>query len=105
MAELYPTHIPVNGNIGPFCPVSSQSVCHRETCSHCYCMNKIEDKIEDKKWLTVSDICSELGVARATLSKWRRSNAGPTFKKLPNGQLRISRIELDSWVNQLAEVA
>lgn len=58
-----------------------------------------------KRWLTIKEICVEFGIARSTLNRWRELGRGPVFKKMPNGQLRVSREELIRWTSELAEVA
>jgi len=56
-------------------------------------------------WLTLEDACQRLGVSRHTMSKWRARGVGPSFKKLPNGSLRIRHTDLDTWERQLPEAA
>jgi hypothetical protein len=56
-------------------------------------------------WMSFQDVLVELGVSRSTLNKWRAEGRGPGFKKLPNGELRIRRVDLDTWVASLQEVA
>lgn len=48
--------------------------------------------------LTVAEVCAELGVARSTFFEWRAKKRGPRAIKLPNGGLRIRRIDLDRWL-------
>ena len=52
------------------------------------------------RWLTVDEVCTELRIARSTWEKWRQKNAGPKVVKLPNGQLRIRRDWLDTWIDE-----
>lgn len=54
-------------------------------------------------WMTISDVMSELGVARSTLDRWRSTGRGPAFKRLPNGELRLKREAFDLWVENLPE--
>lgn len=56
------------------------------------------------KWLTLTDVCEELGVARSSLDAWRRDDRFPKFRKLPNGGLRLRRSELDLWTESLSAV-
>lgn len=56
-------------------------------------------------WITLEDACQRLGVSRHTMAKWRARGVGPTFKKLPNGSLRIRQSDLDAWEQQLPEAA
>jgi predicted DNA-binding transcriptional regulator AlpA len=48
--------------------------------------------------LKVSDVCAELGISRSTWEKWRARRIGPAAIRLPNGELRIRRAELESWL-------
>ena len=48
-------------------------------------------------WMTYEDVRADLDVARSTLDDWRRSGRGPTFKRLPNGQLRIRTSAYHAW--------
>ena len=57
----------------------------------------------DKKHLTIADICAELGVARSTFYDWRAKGAGPRCIKLPNGELRIRRADLETWMVALED--
>jgi excisionase family DNA binding protein len=47
--------------------------------------------------LTVAEVCAELRIARSTFYEWRAKHRGPRCIKLPNGDLRIRRSELDRW--------
>jgi predicted DNA-binding transcriptional regulator AlpA len=55
--------------------------------------------------LTVGEVLAELRVARSTFDTWRALGTAPTCIKLPNGQLRVSRSALDSWLNAQIEAA
>ena len=57
------------------------------------------------EWLTVEHVCAELGVTRQTWNKWRARRVGPPAKRLPNGTLRISRNQLDTWREDLEDAA
>lgn len=48
--------------------------------------------------LTVPEVLEELGVSRSTWEKWRARNVTPAVVVLPNGQLRVRRSELESWL-------
>jgi predicted DNA-binding transcriptional regulator AlpA len=52
----------------------------------------------DDPFLTVSEVLIELKVARSTFDDWRIKGVGPDHVKLPNGQLRVRRSALDSWL-------
>lgn len=49
--------------------------------------------------LTVEDVLHELKIARSTLDAWRRRRKFPAFRRLPNGQLRLKRSELETWLD------
>jgi excisionase family DNA binding protein len=55
------------------------------------------------KHLTVAETCEELGVARSTFYEWRAKGRAPRCIKLPNGDLRIRRAELDRWLAEREE--
>lgn len=48
--------------------------------------------------LTLADVCDELGIARSTFYDWRAKGRAPKCIKLPNGELRIRRTDLDLWL-------
>lgn len=54
--------------------------------------------------LTIAEICEELGVARSTFYEWRAKGRAPRCIKLPNGDLRIRRAELDRWLEEREQV-
>lgn len=56
-------------------------------------------------WMTMAEVLAELGVARSTMDDWRAHGVGPTFKRLPNGKLRLHRREFEKWLAALPEVA
>ena len=55
-------------------------------------------------WMTITEVCIDLGVGRSTLDDWRRSGRGPQFMRLPNGSLRIREAAYAAWLETL-EVA
>lgn len=58
-----------------------------------------------RNFLTVAELCAELGVARSTFNDWRAKGTGPRCIKIPNGELRIRRTELDRWLDAREEAA
>jgi excisionase family DNA binding protein len=52
-----------------------------------------------RNFLTVAEFCAELGIARSTFADWRAKGTGPRCVKLPNGQVRIRRAEMDRWLS------
>jgi excisionase family DNA binding protein len=55
--------------------------------------------------LTIAELCAELGVARSTFYDWRAAKKAPRCIKLPNGELRIRRTDLENWLDSLQEAA
>lgn len=55
--------------------------------------------------LTVAEFCEELRIARSTFYEWRAKGNGPRCKKLPNGELRIRRTEVERWLDDLEDAA
>jgi len=54
--------------------------------------------------LTVEQVLGELGdVSRRTFYRWRELGRAPKGLKLPNGEIRIRRTELDNWLKSLSE--
>lgn len=55
--------------------------------------------------LTVQDLCVELCISRSTFYEWRAKGRAPRCIKLPNGELRIRRVDLDEWLEDYLEEA
>ncbi|MFF0864119.1 helix-turn-helix transcriptional regulator [Nonomuraea sp. NPDC003560] len=56
--------------------------------------------------LTVRQVLTELGgVSRRTFYRWREIGKAPEGIRLPNGELRIYRSDLDSWLESLRRTA
>jgi predicted DNA-binding transcriptional regulator AlpA len=58
---------------------------------------------ESDRTLTVGEFCAELGIARSTFNDWRAKGTGPRCIKIPNGELRIRRTEVDRWLKAREE--
>ncbi len=60
-------------------------------------------------WMSIDDLCAELGIAASTAYKWSASGPGsgrfPRYRKLPNGSIRIRRDWFDEWVEGLGPAA
>ena len=63
------------------------------------------DSATIRRHLTIAELCDELGVARSTFYDWRAKGAAPRCMKLPNGEIRIRRTDLDQWLATLEDVA
>jgi excisionase family DNA binding protein len=55
--------------------------------------------------LTVNEVCAELKVSRSTFYSWRQAGKGPRAIKLPNGDVRVLRADLDAWLRARREEA
>ena len=58
-----------------------------------------------RKHLTIADVCDELDVARSTFYDWRAKGRAPRCIKLPNGELRIRRGDLEAWLDSCTDEA
>jgi excisionase family DNA binding protein len=48
--------------------------------------------------LTILEVCAELNISRSTFYDWRAKGKAARCIKLPNGEMRIRRTELDRWL-------
>jgi predicted DNA-binding transcriptional regulator AlpA len=56
--------------------------------------------------LTVREVLDELGgISRRTFYRWRELGIAPRCIRLPNGELRVRRDELNSWLAERSEGA
>ncbi|MGH3939734.1 MAG: helix-turn-helix transcriptional regulator [Pseudonocardiaceae bacterium] len=55
--------------------------------------------------LTLKEFCAEQKVARSTFYAWRATGKAPRCIRLPNGEIRIRRNEVDRWLDNLEEAA
>ncbi|MFH8566521.1 helix-turn-helix transcriptional regulator [Streptomyces sp. NPDC017988] len=47
--------------------------------------------------LKLPEVLTEIGMSRAAFYRMRARGQAPRLRKLPNGQLRVSRVDLDVW--------
>lgn len=59
----------------------------------------------DRAHLTILEVCAELDISRSTFYEWRAKKCAPRCIKLPNGEIRIRRAELERWLTSREEVA
>ncbi len=54
-----------------------------------------------KRHLTLVEVLEDLEVSRSTFYDWRAKRKAPPCLKLPNGDLRIRRIDYERWLESL----
>ena len=60
--------------------------------------DRLAGQTDPNEKLTVRELCAELKISRSTFYDWRQKGRGPRCIRLPNGDLRISRRDLDAWL-------
>lgn len=55
--------------------------------------------------LKLPEVLTEIGMSRAAFYRMRARGQAPRLRKLPNGQLRVSRADLDAWWESCEENA
>ncbi len=55
--------------------------------------------------LTIPEVTAELKVSRSTFYHWRQTGKAPRCIKLPNGDIRVRRTDLDAWLCGLEDAA
>ncbi|MFJ1940669.1 helix-turn-helix transcriptional regulator [[Kitasatospora] papulosa] len=55
--------------------------------------------------LKLPEVLSELAMSRAAFYRMRARGKAPKLIKLPNGQLRVRRADLDAWWRDLEAAA
>jgi predicted DNA-binding transcriptional regulator AlpA len=58
-----------------------------------------------RQLLSVGEVCAELQIASSTFYEWRTKGTGPRCIKLPNGQIRVRRSDLNSWLDAREDAA
>ncbi|MFB8268273.1 MULTISPECIES: helix-turn-helix transcriptional regulator [unclassified Streptomyces] len=49
------------------------------------------------KKLKLAEVLEEIDMSRAAFYRMRARGQAPRISKLPNGQVRVSRADLDAW--------
>ncbi|MEN8650375.1 helix-turn-helix domain-containing protein [Streptomyces sp. 21So2-11] len=55
--------------------------------------------------LKLPEVCEELQISRSTFYDWRAKNRAPRCIKLPNGDIRVRRTDLENWLNDHEDAA
>jgi predicted DNA-binding transcriptional regulator AlpA len=63
------------------------------------------DSRRSRDKLTVDEICVDLDISRRTFYEWRAKGTAPKCIKLPNGELRVYRVEYQRWLDAREEAA
>lgn len=63
------------------------------------------DPAPEPSMLTVDQVCAELIISRSTFYDWRAKGRAPQCTKLPNGELRILRVDYEQWLKDLRGAA
>ena len=60
-----------------------------------------------RELLKVAEFCAEWKIARSTFYEWLAKGVAPRVIKLPNGQLRIDRRDIETWASshEIGQVA
>ncbi|EDY61121.1 MULTISPECIES: helix-turn-helix domain-containing protein [Streptomyces] len=61
--------------------------------------------LRTRNMLTLAEVCEELKISRSTFYDWRAKRRAPRCIKLPNGDLRIRRSDLDIWLDDREDAA
>ncbi|MZE78508.1 MULTISPECIES: helix-turn-helix transcriptional regulator [Streptomyces] len=55
--------------------------------------------------LKLPEVLAEIGMSRAAFYRLRARGKAPRLIKLPNGQLRVRRTDLDAWLQSCEQSA
>ncbi|WP_310725774.1 helix-turn-helix domain-containing protein [Streptomyces sp. N2A] len=58
-----------------------------------------------RKMLKLPEVLDEINMSRAAFYRMRARGQAPKHIKLPNGEIRISRADLDAWWAKCEEAA
>ncbi|MFJ2632716.1 helix-turn-helix transcriptional regulator [Streptomyces sp. NPDC087422] len=53
--------------------------------------------------LKLPEVLNEIGISRAAFYRMRARGKAPKTMKLPNGQIRVRRRDLDAWLSACEE--
>jgi len=58
----------------------------------------------ERRHLTIADVCAELSISRSTFYDWRAARKAPCCIKLPNGDIRVRRDDLERWLKSREDI-
>lgn len=64
-----------------------------------------ESAVARPQMLKLPEVLAEIGMSRAAFYRMRARGHAPRIRKLPNGQVRVSRADLDAWWESCEETA
>jgi predicted DNA-binding transcriptional regulator AlpA len=64
-----------------------------------------ESTLARPEMLKLPEVLKEIGISRAAFYRMRARGQAPKLRKLPNGQVRVSRADLDAWWESCTEHA
>ncbi|MBQ1157155.1 helix-turn-helix domain-containing protein [Streptomyces sp. A73] len=53
--------------------------------------------------MKLPEVLDEIGISKAAFYRWRARGKAPKCRKLPNGQLRFRRADVDAWLDSCEE--
>lgn len=56
-----------------------------------------ESTVARPQMLKLPEVLAEIKMSRAAFYRMRARGQAPRLRKLPNGQVRVSRADLDAW--------
>lgn len=67
---------------------------------------KLPARTDQRVLLTLDQVLAELGgpdspLPRSTWHDWQTKGTGPKVIRLPNGQIRVARDDLNTWLDSL----
>jgi predicted DNA-binding transcriptional regulator AlpA len=64
-----------------------------------------DSRATSREQITIPELCAELKISRSTFYDWRAKGRAPQCLRLPNGDIRILRTDLDAWLQTCRESA
>ncbi|MFJ9408933.1 helix-turn-helix transcriptional regulator [Streptomyces sp. NPDC101393] len=61
--------------------------------------------MSSRKMLKLTEVLEEIDMSRAAFYRMRARGKAPKLIKLPNGQLRVRRTDLDAWWAECEQTA
>ncbi|RFS81421.1 DNA-binding protein [Actinomadura spongiicola] len=58
-----------------------------------------------KEMLTLAEVCAEIKISRSTFYEWRAKGCAPKCYKIDNGEIRVSRDDLNQWWSERRDAA